>query len=103
MPQENSFMRFHSGQYQFKVPFVIYANLESILEGLEEETNSDPLSSYMREINHHISSRFFTYTTFEYREVKDPLRLYRGKDYVKAFCATSRRKPRDFTICSPQS
>ena len=23
MPEENSFVRFHSGQYQFKVPFTI--------------------------------------------------------------------------------
>ena len=49
MPQENFFMRLHSGQYQFKVPFIIYLDFEVILQSLEE-TDSDPLSSYMRDI-----------------------------------------------------
>ena len=31
MLQENSFVRFYSEQYQFKVPFVVYANFEVIL------------------------------------------------------------------------
>ena len=37
MPEENSFMKFLSGQYQFKVPIAIYADFEMILQGLEEE------------------------------------------------------------------
>ena len=89
MPQENSFMTFHSGQYQFKVPFIIYADFEVILQGLGKETNPDPLSSYMTEINHHILSGFCMYTTFAYGEVDwllRPLRLYGGKDCVKVFC-----------------
>ena len=32
MPKENSFMRFHSGQYKFEVPFVIYADFKAILQ-----------------------------------------------------------------------
>ena len=82
MPQENSFMRFHSGQYQFKVPFKIYA----ILQSSEEETDSDLLSSYTRDINYHVPSRFCTYTMFVYREVENLLRLYQGKDCVEVFC-----------------
>ena len=37
MSEENSFVRFHSGQYQlqFKAPFAIYADFEAILR---EET-----------------------------------------------------------------
>ena len=31
MPEENSFVRFYSGQYQFKVPFDIYADFEVII------------------------------------------------------------------------
>ena len=80
MPEENSFMRFCSGQYQFKVPFVTYADFKAIFQGSEEETESDPLSSCRRDINHHISSGFCTYTAFAYGEFEDPLRLYQGKD-----------------------
>ena len=86
MPQENSFTRFHSGQYQFKVPFVIYANFEVILQGSEEETDPDPQSSCTRDINHYIPPGFCTYTRFVYGEIEDPLRLHRGKDCVKVFC-----------------
>ena len=67
----------------FKVPFVIYADFEAIVQGSEEETN--PLNSYTRDINHHVPSRFCTYT-FAYGKVKDSLRLYRGKDCVEVFC-----------------
>ena len=42
MPEENSFVRFHHGQYQFKVPFVIYSDFEAVLQGSEEETELDP-------------------------------------------------------------
>ena len=48
MPDKNSFIRFHSGQYQFKVPFVIYADFEAILQGLEEDTELDPEAPYMK-------------------------------------------------------
>ena len=48
MLEENSFMRFHSGQYQFKVPFIIYADFEVILQSLEEGTDPNPLSSYKK-------------------------------------------------------
>ena len=86
MPKENSFMRVHSGQYQFRVPFIIYADFEAILQSSEDETELDPETSYMREINCHVPSGFCTYATFAYGEVEDPLRLYRGKDYMEVFC-----------------
>ena len=64
IPQENSFVRFHSGQYQFKAPFAICNNFKVILQSAEEETNSDPLRSYLRKVNCHVPSGFCTYTTF---------------------------------------
>ena len=39
MPTEHPFMKFHSGQYQFKVLFIIYADFEAILQNVKEETN----------------------------------------------------------------
>ena len=86
MSEENSFMRFHSGQYQFKVPFVIYADFEAILQSSEEGTSPDPQTSYTRDINCHVPSGFCTYTTSAYREVEYSLRLYRGKECIMIFC-----------------
>ena len=49
MPEENYFVRSQSGQYQFKVPFAIYADFEAILqeEGkIELYDSSIPEDSY---------------------------------------------------------
>ena len=35
MPKEDSFMKFHDGQYQFEVPFIMYADFEAILKPIE--------------------------------------------------------------------
>ena len=80
MPEENSFVRFHIGQYQFKVPFIIYADFKAILQSSEDETELNPEAPYVREVNHHLPSRFCTYATFVYRKVEDSLRLYRDMD-----------------------
>ena len=86
MPTENPIVKFHSGQYQFEVPFVMYADFEAILQNVEEETNLDSQNPYTRKINHHIPSGFCTYSTFAYGEVNDPLFQYRGEDCVEVFC-----------------
>ena len=87
MPEENSFVRFHGGQYQFKVPFAIYADFEVILQE-ETEIYGSFISedSYTERINCHVPSSFCTYSTCAYREAKDPLKLYRGKDCIEVFC-----------------
>ena len=37
MPSEKEkWLKFHDGQYQFKVPFMLYADFESILEPVDE-------------------------------------------------------------------
>ena len=84
MPKEGSFMEFHDGQNQFKVPFTMYADFESILKPIEPSPN--PEESYTKEINQHIPSGFCVYSKFAYGEVENPLKLYRGKNCVEVFC-----------------
>ena len=86
MPEENSFVRFHSGQYQFEDPLLIYADFETILHSSKEETELYSEASYMKRINCHVPSGFCTYSTCAYREVKDLLKLYWGRDCMKVFC-----------------
>ena len=85
MPEEGSFVEFHDGQNQFKVPFVMYGDLEAILRPVEEPS-PNPEESYTKEINQHIPSGFCVYSKFAYGEVENPLKLYRGEDCVKVFC-----------------
>ena len=85
MPRKGSKIEFCDGQNQFKVPFIMYADFESILEPIESP-NPDPNQPYSQNVNQHVSTGWCVYSKFAYGEVKDPLRLYRGKDCVEKFC-----------------
>ena len=85
MPKEGSFVEFHDGQNQFKVPFVMYADFEAILKPTKE-TNFNPDAPYTKEINKYIPSGFCVNSVFAYGEVENPLKLYRGEDCEEVFC-----------------
>ena len=85
MPREGSTVEFCDGQNQFKVPFIMYADFESILKPIASP-NPDPNQPYSQNVNHHVSSGWCVYSKFAYGEVKDPLKIYRRKDCVKKFC-----------------
>ena len=85
MPHKNSIVHYSDGQFQFKVPFVMYADFESILEPSQGPEN-DPMISSTRSINNHILSGWCVRSEFAYGKVKNPLKLYHGKDCVKRFC-----------------
>ena len=85
MPKEGSFVEFHEGQNQFKVPFAMCADLEAILMPTEE-SNFNPEKPYTKEINQHIPSGFCVYSKFACGKVENPLKLYRGEDCVEVFC-----------------
>ena len=85
MPKEGSFVEFHDGQNQFKVPFVMCADFEAILKPIKG-FNFDQNKPYTKEINQHIPSGFCVNSTFTYGDVKDPLKLCRGENCVEVFC-----------------
>ena len=85
MPKQGSTIEFKDGQNQFKVPFIMYADFESILEPIESP-NPNPNQLYTNEFNQHTTSGWCIYSKFAYGDVDDPLRLYRGKDCIENFC-----------------
>ena len=85
MPRKGSTVEFCDGQNQFKIPFMMYADFESILEPIQGP-NPDPTGSYTLEVTKHSPSGWCVYSKFTYGEVKDPLKLYRGKDCLEKFC-----------------
>ena len=72
--------------YQFKVPFAMYADFESLLEPIQSSSKnrSGPWTTVT---NNHIPSDWCVYSEFAYGKVENPLTLYRGKDCVKKFCS----------------
>ena len=85
MPRKRPIVEYSDGQFQFKVPLLMYADFESILEPIQDPVN-DPMISSTRGVNNHVPSGWCIRSEFAYREVKDPLRLHRGKDCVQKFC-----------------
>ena len=45
MPTENPIVKYTDGQYQFKVPFVLYADFESLLVPVSGAPNNPEISS----------------------------------------------------------
>ena len=87
-------LKLHDGQYQFKVPFMLYTDFESILKPVDEryrdrmntvKAGSKGKVSYAEKINTHVPSRWYVHSTFAYGDVADPLKMYRGKDCVENF------------------
>ena len=85
MPRKGSKIEFCDGQNHFKVPFIMYADFESILEPIESP-NPDPNQPYSQNVNQNVSTGWCVYSKFAYGEVKDPLKLYRGKDCIEKSC-----------------
>ena len=87
MPTKNPIVKYADGQYQFKVPFVIYADFESILVPVSGAPNNPEMSS-TRGINVHQPSGWCMYSKLAYGKVTNPLKQYRGRDCVSKFCET---------------
>ena len=85
MPEQGSTIEFKDGQNQFEVPFIMYADFESILEPIESP-NPNPNQPYTNEFNQHMPSGGCVYSKFAYGDVNNPLRPYRGKDCIETFC-----------------
>ena len=85
MPHKKPIVQYSDGQFQFKVPFLMCADFESILEPIQIVGNN-PMISSSKGVNNHIPSGWCVRSEVAYGKVENPLKLYRGKDCVKKFC-----------------
>ena len=92
--EEDKWLKFHDGQCQFKVPFMLYADFESILKPTDErykdkmnqlKNERKGKASYTEKLNTHVPSGWCVHSKFAYGEVPDPMTAYRGKDCVEEF------------------
>ena len=88
MPKQGSTVEFKDGQNQFRVPFIMYKDFESILEpmGPVEPGSPNPNQPYTNEVNQHTPSGWCVYSKFAYRDLDNLLRTSRGKDCIERFC-----------------
>ena len=86
MPKQGSTVEFKDGQNQFRVPFIMHADFESILEPMGPVEPGSPIQPYTNEVNQHTPSGWCVYSKFTYGDVDNPLRTYKGKDCIEMFC-----------------
>ena len=85
MPSEDTkILEFNQYQKSDKAPFIIYADLECIIERIDGcKNNSD--NSSTANVSNHIPSDFSTSTTSSFRSIENKHDVYRGKDCMKKF------------------
>ena len=92
--EKEKWLKFHDGQYQFMLPFILYADFEGIFKPVDEpyrdkmntmKTERKVKASYTEKTNTHVPSGWCVHSTFAYGDVPNPLKMYRGKDCVEKF------------------
>ena len=86
MPEEyNKILKYHEGEKSMRVPFIIYADLECLLEKMNTCYNN-PGKSLTTKINKHTPSGYSLLTHFSSDRTKNKFDYYRGKNCMKNFC-----------------
>ena len=91
MPNEdNKIIKYNQGEKSIKLPFIIYADLECLLEKMDTCYNN-PEESSTTNINKHTPSGYSLFTHCSFDKTKNKLDYYRGKDCMKTFCKDLRK------------
>ena len=76
--KDNSIIKYNQGEKSIKLPFIIYADLECLLEKMDTCYNN-PNESSTIEINKHTQSGYSLFTHCSFDETKNKLDYYRVK------------------------
>ena len=82
--KDNNIIKYNQGEKSIKLPFVVYADLECLLEKMNTCINN-PNESSTTEINKHIPTGYSIFTHCSFDQTKNKLNYYRGKDCMKKF------------------
>ena len=90
MPNEdNKIVKYNQREKSIKSVFIIYADLESLLEKISTCYNN-LVESSTTEINKHTPSGYLLFTHCSFDKTKNKLDYYRGEDCMKKFCLNLR-------------
>ena len=90
MPSEDTkILEFDQYQKADKVPFIIYADLECIIEKIDGYKNN-PENSSTTKVSKHIPPGFSMSAISSFRRTENKHNVYKGKDGMKRFCEFSR-------------
>ena len=90
MPSKDTkILEFNQYQKSDKAPFIIYADLECLIEKIDGCKNN-PENSSTTKVSKHIPSGFSMSTISSFRSIENKHDVYRGKDCMKKFCESLR-------------
>ena len=83
--KNNNTIKYNHGEKSIKLPFVVYADLECLLEKMSTCYNN-PEESSTTKINKHTPSSYSIFTHCSFDKSKSKLNCYRGEDCMTKFC-----------------
>ena len=83
--KNNNIIKYNQGEKSLELPFIIYADLECLLEKIDTCYNNSEKSSTTK-INRHTPSGYSIFTHCSFDKSKNKLNYYRGEDRMKRFC-----------------
>ena len=83
--KDNNTIKYNHGKRSMKLSFLIYADLECLLEKMSTCQNNLNKSSTTK-INKHTPSGYSIFTSCSFDESKNKINYYRGDDCMKKFC-----------------
>ena len=81
----NKIIKHNQGEKAVKSSFIIYADLECLLEKIST-CHNDPEESSTTDINKHTPSGYSLFTHCSFAKTKNKLDYYRHEDCMKKFC-----------------
>ena len=86
MPSEGTkILEFNQYRESDKAPFIIYVDLEYIIEKIDRCKNN-PENSSTTKLSEHNSSGFSMSTISSFRSIENKNDVYRGKNFMETFC-----------------
>ena len=86
MPSDDTkTLKFNQYQKSDKAPFIMYADLECIIQK-SDGCKNNPENSSTTKVSEHVPSGFSMSTISSFRSIESEDDVYRGKDCMKKFC-----------------
>ena len=86
---DNKLLKYNHEEKSMRAPFVIYADLECLLEKMHSCQNN-PKKSYTEKKIKHTPSGYSLFTNCAFDETKNKLDYYKGKNCMERFCKNLR-------------
>ena len=83
--EDPKILAFNQYQKSDKSPFIVYADLECIIENIDGRKNN-PDNSFTAKVIKHITSSFSMSTISSFRSIANKNDVCRGKDCMKKIC-----------------